>query len=294
MLDGTEAINTWVLSAAGYDIIYEFGIASRIQEKLKWSVNPDTMIVGTSAGAIIGLALALGWNLKELIDILLEKLNGSKLYEGSILSVLAIPFRGYAFSKDVRYTIIDTILSKVNLDLTFSDLPVALTVVATAMATGTPMLFNRDFSPTVKLKDAVLASSSIPFFFKPMNINKSSLVDPPAELPEKIICLDGYITSYFPVLLVPPERIKNMVGICITNPYTNHSSSMSFFNVLNHVNTYITDTARQTSVLSDSYKERTLIVPLSSTLSQYFQTLTRENMLAKVKAGQSDANRLFT
>ena len=260
-----DGINTLVLSGAGADIIYEFSLCL---ELLKY-VKPKK-VIGTSAGAILSLAIAIGWDFKDLLEEFKQKLIGKRIYKGSLfISFFSFLKNKYFFENDLRYDIIDIILSKTNKDITFKELDFDISVVSVDYDTGNTILFNKIDTPDIKCKDAVLASSCIPGIFKPIYIEKNKINNiyyiNNGTTKNIIQLVDGGFTSLYPINFIKPHEIKNTIGIYIVKEIT--SSKKNIFALLYQIlklNIYITGSDY---ILSTNWMNRTLFYKTSKSLS---------------------------
>jgi NTE family protein len=120
------------------------------------------VVVGTSAGSLVAVLYASGKNAAEL-----ESLSAS-IEEGA-LADWTLPFvnrgvlKGEALAKYVNQQLGGRLLEQ---------LPIAVGVVATDLATGQGVLFRKGRAGT-----AVRASSSVPGVFQPVNIAGHEYVD---------------------------------------------------------------------------------------------------------------------
>ncbi len=122
------------------------------------------IVVGTSAGSVVGALYAAGNNGFELQKIAMEM-------DESTISDWAIPF----FSDSSGVLKGDALQSYVNKALGYrpmEKLKLKFGAVATDLQTGQPILFQRG-----NTGQAVRASSSVPGVFQPVKIGKKSYVD---------------------------------------------------------------------------------------------------------------------
>ena len=89
-------------------------------------------------------------------------------------------------------------------DLTFEGLkgPYALEVVASNLTSGLPVIFSAMKTPEVKIVDALRASMSLPFYFWPVHLEDSLLVD-------------GGVHGLYPMNLLSDEEQKDALGIIL-------------------------------------------------------------------------------
>lgn len=159
----------------------------------------DTLkrIVGTSCGAIIGSALALGYRGQDIIDILINTDFGKFKHElprtatekvvtfftgqaiGKIFSLLAYRRGIYSGEGAENWLEFMVYAATGNKDITFGELrELAKTnlaikeiyIVATNITDGVETVFSHIDTPNVRIVDAVLASMSLPGVFLPHRI----------------------------------------------------------------------------------------------------------------------------
>lgn len=188
---------------ATYDLVFS-GASTKIAAHIgALSVLEDHnfrfgSFIGTSAGSIIAACKAIGMNYKEMYDII-SKINYSDIVEKdkSMFSrILTTLILGFSSTGDRLYDI----LKKLYGDLKFRDLDKDLLVVAQSLDNWNITVFSRRNTPNVKICDAVRASSSLPFLFKPFHIGNKFYID-------------GGIGKHFPVDLNVLNR--NIIGSLI-------------------------------------------------------------------------------
>ena len=132
-----------------------------LQELAKRGIHPS-IVVGTSAGAVIGAAYAAGFDLDELEEIVV----GSSW--GDFGTFAFTPGLGFLDTDGLRATI-DRLTGP---DLMIEDLPIRFGAVATDLTTREVVLIDSG-----SVADAVCASVSIPGLFRPAKIHGHLLVD---------------------------------------------------------------------------------------------------------------------
>lgn len=162
---------------------------------------PIHMVAGTSMGAVVGAFFAAGLTTRHMEEAAYEA-NWLRFYDP------ILPREGLSGgSKVVDY--IETYIGRI----TFSQLPIPLTVVAADLDTGKEVPFFRG-----RVSTAVQASASIPGFFVPPRFRKSRLCDgalvnplPVNHLVEKgctyIIAVDVQSRSMGTSIADPPEAV---------------------------------------------------------------------------------------
>jgi len=211
-----------VLSGSGANIIYELGAAAEIQKHM----NIKT-IYACSAGSIIGLAIAMGVDLTKFSEDIISRVGETTVYNGGLFRALYRLYkRGYMFDKDIRSQLLDIIFSYSNSnsdkstinkktkrhsvmsdkssndeskDITFKQLTVDLNIVATNCANSKRKVFSKQFTPDVRVIDAVMASSAIPIIYPTVFIDGEEYAD-------------GIFNNDYPYTLAP---LENSIGIYI-------------------------------------------------------------------------------
>jgi NTE family protein len=123
---------------------------------------PIHSIAGTSAGSIVGGLFAAGLQPNKIAALL-------KSLSWSDFAKIQLPKQGLASSEPIENLIINNVG-----DLTFSDLKIPLTVMATDILSGESVLLNE---PTMKIGKAIRASASFPGVFSPTKLNDRHLCD---------------------------------------------------------------------------------------------------------------------
>ncbi|GGW86831.1 patatin-like phospholipase family protein [Alteromonas halophila] len=126
-------------------------------------------LVGVSGGSIIASLYAKGMNVDALQKLALDT-DFRQFTEFSLWRLLR---EGGLSSGDSFEQWMDDLLEGV----TFEKLPAALSVLATDVNGGGPVLFSREHTPTLKVSRAVRYSMSIPLVFSFKEFNDQLLVD---------------------------------------------------------------------------------------------------------------------
>ncbi len=197
---------------------------------------------GTSAGAINALFLGLGLGPDESIPILKEMDFKSFLDdESGMVRDLFHLFKNFGWHKGDAFKnfIRDIILKQTgNANATFEDIEkmkaergfLDMTFVGTNISTNQVVFYNNQYTPKMKLCDAIRISMSIPFFFEAVKTSDGVLIDGgmvanyPIKLydkprflsdKKKLIVPDYYAKSNLLELEINP----NTDGFCL-NPET--------------------------------------------------------------------------
>ncbi|MEO0598814.1 MAG: patatin-like phospholipase family protein [Chloroflexota bacterium] len=163
------------------------------------------LIVGGSAGSIFGTLLAMGMTAKEA-EVAATRLwtpeVTKKRSRRSLLSILFPKQLGF----DEKFGMLDDTLIQERLqqalgDKQFTDTTIPLYITATDFHTGEMVVLQEG-----KLRDAIRASISIPFMFKPYKVNGLLLIDgfmsdslpiaPAIQNGGNIILAMGFETAY--------------------------------------------------------------------------------------------------
>lgn len=146
---------------------------------------PIDIIVGTSMGAIIGIAYALGHSTEEIITFV-KRLDSTHLFALNL------------FSAHARQRMVRNLFQTATGSKTFADLKIPAAVMAVDLITGTEVALTEG-----ELIPAVLASSALPGVFPPVELEGKQLADggvidcvatkPAFELgAERLIAVDVY------------------------------------------------------------------------------------------------------
>lgn len=149
-------------------------------------------IGGTSMGAVIGGLYAMGYNAKQ-IDSIVEVTNFSKVINDYIprasknfyekrsdeLYALTLPFNKFsigapeALSKGMyNFNLLSRLTLPVRHVRDFNSLPIPFLCVGTNIAIGEQVVFDKGI-----LAQAIIASSSLPSIFAPINVDDNLIID---------------------------------------------------------------------------------------------------------------------
>jgi NTE family protein len=126
-------------------------------------------IVGVSGGSIVSSLFAAGLSPAEIKDIALNT-NYNEFREFSLLKLIR---NGGLSSGDRFQQWMDKLLG----GKTFAELDYNLHIVATDVAKGTPVIFNKELTPDIKVSLAVRFSMSIPLIFSFKSFGNHVMVD---------------------------------------------------------------------------------------------------------------------
>ncbi|MBX3437166.1 MAG: patatin-like phospholipase family protein [Planctomycetaceae bacterium] len=124
---------------------------------------------GVSAGSLVASVFASGHSVPEAFELML-KTDYRQFLDVRPLTLLR---RFGLFAGDRFESWLDSVLAKRR----FRDLDVPLSVVATDIGSGEPMIFSNTSTPEVKVATAVRCSISIPGVFAVRDVNGRALFD---------------------------------------------------------------------------------------------------------------------
>jgi len=163
-----EPVTAFVLSGGGNQGIAQVGMLRGLLER---GVQPD-VIIGTSAGALNGAAIATSPTL-EKVDHLEEvwcSLTGEQVFPGGAIRRVWNVLRRDDHLIDSEG--LADVITRAELASSFAELEVPLRVVAADLITGDELVFvNGPLAPIL------LASAALPGIFPPVEIHGHTLVD---------------------------------------------------------------------------------------------------------------------
>lgn len=199
-----------VLSSGGARIICHAGALKALHEAGKLVAVRE--YVGSSAGAIAAMALAIGYSVQELTDHLLT-FDFSELQDPNAFDVDNIMGFLDTNGLDNGNTMLSyfaRILEQRGFSprLTFAQLRrlrgVTLRVLATDVQDATPFEFSPARTPDISILEGVLASVAIPFYFAPRKSPKAAHW-----------LADGGLLYHYPLPYLSDEEQNEAIGICL-------------------------------------------------------------------------------
>ncbi len=231
------------------------------EENVEWE-----RLAGTSAGAVIAALLASGYKSYEIRDQLSD-IDFSKLRGRTILNrlpvvgtFLALMVHLGIYKNDYLETWLDSLLAEKGIK-TFADLPEGkLKIIASDISNGQMLILPDDLGryrmtpADLKVSTAVMMSTSLPFFFRPV-IWKS-------KDRNKSYILDGGLLSNFPIWIFDTDNprfptfgfhfVKNEVNINAVIPTPIHLFKNIFKTMLQ---------AHDLRYMNEGTIERTIQIP---------------------------------
>lgn len=190
-----------VLSGSGTRYPMLAGGVAKLQE-----IYDITEICGTSGGAIVASAVAMGYCGNELKQLILDtNIKDNNLIDFSLLSL----FFDWGFIKGDK---IYRMLKKTLNNAKFKDTKIPLHIVTTNIEKQCMKVFNTQSDPDISVALAVRASMAIPGIFNPVKINGDLHLDGG-------VCSSYFIDIFGPGIGViglaflntgiPPQKINN-------------------------------------------------------------------------------------
>lgn len=196
-----------VLSGGSIKGVSHIGaIAKLIDEKLL-DLKKLESIAGVSAGALLGLLLVLGFDIKQIWNFI-KCLDFKKLINPQFS--LFFTQCGIENGK-IIYNLFDEILTKKTntKDITFSQLfqisKIHFTIVGANLTDKETVYYNHINSPTFRVLDAIRISISVPGFFVPVTIGNKKYID-------------GCVLNNYPMNLFE-DKLDETIGILICSEY---------------------------------------------------------------------------
>jgi len=169
-----DTFNILSVDGGGLRGIYAASILLKMEEELNINFLEEfDLIIGTSTGAIIAAALAIGISAQTVVDLYLQQ--GGFIFKKN--------FGGGIITPKYNNNNLKEVLDEVFQDKMFSDVKTRLMVTATNVSDGMPWVFKSAYHERltrdqgVKLADAVLSSCCAPIYFNPYEVNDQLLAD---------------------------------------------------------------------------------------------------------------------
>lgn len=209
-----------VFEGAGIRGLAYSGVIKQLEEH---QIMPQIKKVGgTSAGAITALMIALGYDSKEIYEIIsttkFQKFNdGQFIFIGGFSRMNSRYgwYKGTAFIKWLEQLIEEKTGDK---DITFAQLAQKgykeLYITGTCLNKQKLLIFSAQTYPDMKIKDAVRISMSVPIYFEAVFIDQDGKVYKKPNAKENLdVVVDGGIIGNFPIFMFDSIAYKD------GNPY---------------------------------------------------------------------------
>jgi NTE family protein len=181
-----------VLSGAGSKAIAHAGVISALE---KHNI-PIDLIVGSSAGSLVGLFYADSKDINKVKNLFLNTNRSTFLDHSAAYALVSTLLFNSAAKLDKFEKFLHSNIKAEN----FEDLQIPLVVTGTNIISGHRVIFNS--GPVVP---AVLSSSSIPGIFEPVRISDNTLID-------------GAVASPVPVMQAKKFNPKTIIAVNATSP----------------------------------------------------------------------------
>ena len=223
-----------VIGSGGVKCAAAIGLWSVLSEA---NVAVDSL-VGCSGGSLYAAAIAQGWE-PDKMRTLSESLWTGDVMQGYRENLKASKDGSFRFTDRsglVDDSVLNENLEKIYGDLTFADLDIPLTLVATDLHNGEKVLLSEGL-----VRDAIRASIAIPVIFPPLELNGRLLIDGGASDPlpvdvaiqeaADVIIAMGFTLSY-------RTRFRSITAVQeqLTSIYTNQilNATYAFHNLAHH------------------------------------------------------------
>jgi NTE family protein len=193
--------------------------------------NEIQRVAGTSAGAIMAMAVSLGYSADELSEIIantnFEEFNeGKYLFAGGINRMSK--YFGWYRSRKLDRWLGKIIESKTgNPDITFGELHDGkykeLYITGTCLNKQKLVVFSHETYPQMRIRDAVRISMSIPLYFEAVFLTADGrVIDHPRKKEDLDIMVDGGFTGNFPIRIFDSSRYSFQVqsNVHLSNMHT--------------------------------------------------------------------------
>ncbi len=239
-----------VLGGGGVKAIAHIGALQALEDRKLLSLVRQ--YVGLSAGSLVAFGLYLGYSLAALKNIC-EQFDFAILQEPAPEGFLSFLDNYGIDTGDKLVRFLQALLTVKGLspDITFNGLASrinpqkSLSVVASNLSTGSPIIFSFKNTPDMKVVDALRASMSFPFYFWPVRVGDELLVD-------------GGVHGMYPMNLLTFEEQEDALGIILLQQIDswNHFDGPDGF----VLRLYEITSHSKSSLLYDRYKDNTIRV----------------------------------
>lgn len=244
-------MNDLFIGGGGYSGITFIGALEYIHQKELLELKN---FYGTSIGALIGVLYISGLDPKNMINIF-QKINIDEIVKYDFTNIQNGLIDDLFLDTLIKIATDKFENSDINLYQFSKKTNVNVNIYATNLDKNEYTCFNNISHPEVKLKDALKASMSIPFLFKPVKINDELYVDGCCKnltgAPPKEIYICGYSIILTPAQdTYPYQVIKSMFNRTYPN-------STFIININNPVdpNVYLNLNTLKSKFIIDMYKK---------------------------------------
>ena len=207
------SLENLVFEGAGIRGIAYCGALSEMEER---GLNKGIKrVAGTSAGAIMAMAVSVGYTSHELADIIANTNfkvfnDGKYFFAGGINRTNK--YFGWYRSKQFDSWLGKLIEQKTgNADITFAELHhrgfTDLFITGTCLNKQRLIVFSYETYPSMRVRDAVRISMSIPVYFEAVFITpEGKIINHPKDKQNLDVMVDGGFTGNFPIRIFDSTR----------------------------------------------------------------------------------------
>jgi NTE family protein len=209
---------------------------------------------GTSIGSLIGVAYLLGIKPISMLNHIL-KLN--------FQDIAKYDFKHLESFHIIDDKLLDNLINLLNINENVSQLSIKqisdktginINVYATNVTTNTYTSFNNRETPDVKIIDAIKASMSIPFLFKPVEINNNLYIDGCCKNIYGLPPEDIYVCGYTIVLKGSESSYVNDVIKTMLNRPKPRTTFLIKCDRIAPMSTYLNLKSLESNLLIEMYK----------------------------------------
>jgi NTE family protein len=241
-------------------------------------------LAGTSVGSIVASLIALGFNAKEIKQLMMDKINFNNIVDHS--NVLTDAYHimnnyGYGYGNYIYDILGEIIKSKTNNEnYTFEDLyhdkQVNLIISATNLNQKKLICFNYVTHPKMSIRLAIRMSTSVPFLYMPVIYEGEYYVDGGT--------LNNYMIDIF------DNVNKNTLGLKISQPHEIHQINHFYDYAYSFIETFMADNERK-ELLNVNIDRTVFIETPAYPLSKF--DLTMDEKIHLIKQGKKSVRKFF-
>jgi len=172
-MEDSKKIKHIVISGGGITGFSFYGALKESSNQGKWNIDDIESIYGTSVGSILAVILALRYDWKTTDDYFIKR-PWQNIYKFNLYSMFeAVQQRGI-FTKQIIEEIFSSLFSAKEIPLTvtmeefYQITKIDIHIFVTEIHSFLLLNISHTTHPTMKLMDAVYASSAVPILFSPL------------------------------------------------------------------------------------------------------------------------------
>lgn len=277
-----------VISGGGTLMLNFFGALKASNKSGLWKHDNIKSIFGTSAGAIISVLIALEYDWDTLTDYIVHR-PWETIFYFNILNILDYYENNGIVNIDFFKEFYRPLFAAKDIDMqiTFKEFK-ALTnrdlyIYATNFSNFEITEFSADETPDVGVIDAVYASSSLPFIFKPRAINNKTFID-------GFIYLDYPIVKCLEKDFVDPKTVLGLKKKITMEPYVVHDN----MNMLEYLMQLFNSGFTKTQIISHPHIDKVYEIHITSSygdMANFFEITSNKDVRKKaIESGENDVN----